>query len=171
MTKAVAVCFCAAAIIIAAPAGAATWEYSTNGKGNHYLVVLANPYSVTFACNGKKIIGFFSVPLSELGEEFKRAKVAYTIARVDGREDGSGRYAWFSGKTDVSNTDVNFNMDSGAQVIKLLRDINAAESNLSIGVSLENPAKGRFATRHSALFGVDGAAEAIPEIFEACNIP
>jgi hypothetical protein len=155
----------------AAPAAAATWEYSNNGKGNHYLMATFARGSATFACNGQKVIGFFSLPATAVGEDFKRAKLVYSVARIDGDEDGNGTYVWFSGKPDTDDGDFNSNLESSQPLlIKLLRDMQGAATEIAFGVSLDNPAKGRFKAGPFLHLDVDGIGDAVGQLFEACKI-
>lgn len=151
-------------------AGDAAWKYSNNGKGNHYVIGLAPPYAVTFACKGQKVIAFFSAPAAAVDDKFKHAKLAYSIARVDADEAGNGGYAWFSSSVDVDDEDVTFNLNSVPQIVKLMQDISRAEKEVAFAATLDNPAKGRFATQHAVTFDVEGAGAAFPQIFEACGL-
>jgi hypothetical protein len=160
-------------LAVAEPAPAATWEYSNNGKGNHYLLatdVADGAYSVTFACNGTKVIGFFTIAEALLPSELKRAKVVYAVTRIDGDAVGSGRYAWLAGTPQLSDKDFDVYLPSGKPVINLLRDLQSAETELAISVTADNPAKGQFQTEYAFAFDADGAADGVSALFQACNV-
>jgi hypothetical protein len=154
----------------AAPAAAATWEYSNNGKGNHYLLTSLGPFSATFACNGAKVIAFFSMPLADLEPEYQRAKSVRAVTRIDGDATGNGRYAWFSSSAKADDTELTVYLPDGKPVVSLLRDLQAAEREFSFSLTMDNPAKGRFQTTHAYAFDADGADTAVSQLFEACDI-
>jgi hypothetical protein len=61
-------------------------------------------------------------------------------------------------------------MNPSGLLVTMLRDLSTASREIAISVTLDNPAKGHFATKYSAVFPVDGAADAVSQLFEACKI-
>jgi hypothetical protein len=156
--------------VFSVPAGAVTWEYSNNGKGNHYLMAAAGKFFATFACNGTKVIAFFSVPLSEVGTELEQAKTVFTVTRIDGDATGNGNYAWFSTTAKADKGELTVYLPDGKPVIGLLRDLHKSEREFSFNLTTDNPAKGRFRAAHAYTFDADGADSGVSELFEACKI-